>query len=301
MLIKKGVKLPCERAELVVVEWLDFVKLVCKPFPEGYDKKKNNMMTKEEKAQEIINTSGNNFHYKVIGYFRSTGWTVLVSPYYTDNYSDKPREIDLLAEKDIAVSDCFGHQVGYIKVKLFVECKYIASENVFWFDDKDRDRAVNKVISTTPLGDPKQWHMTNDHHYLKDTKVAKIFSGGKSSENDVFYKATSQCLNALVGNFRQPNIIERSPGITSCAILNYPVIVCNSFEKIFKSEDAKPKAVTGNFQLEVNYAYTDYSGAKKREYFIIDVVCFDEIADLVSEIENKDVTAVREKVLNDSD
>lgn len=255
------------------------------------------METKEEKAQKIINTSGNGFHYKVVDFFRSIGWSVLVSPYYTDNYSEKPREIDLFAEKDFSLDDCFGHNVGYIKIKLFIECKYLSKENVFWFDKKDYDRAVTKVISSTPLGDPKQWSMTKNHHYLKDSEVAKVFASDKSDDNDVFYKATTQCLHAMIGNFRQPNVIAISPRATCRTVLNYPIIICNDFTKMFKSKDSKPKQIHDNFQIEMNYAYTDYSGKNQREYFIIDIVSFDKINDVISEIINNDVVAVREKIL----
>lgn len=34
---------------------------------------------------------------------RGRGWTVTVSPYYSENFTDKPREIDIIAEKAVPI------------------------------------------------------------------------------------------------------------------------------------------------------------------------------------------------------
>lgn len=261
-------------------------------------------MEAREQAQKIIDKSGNNFHYKVAEYFRFADWEVMLSPYYIDNYTEKPREIDILAEKDIVVKNLhFGRDIGYIKVKLFVECKYISSPTVFWFDKKDMSRATDKVINSTPLEDPSQNSMINRHRYLSDVMVAKIFDSGngKANENEVFFKASTQCLNALLGNLRQPSIIQKSPRLDCLATVNYPIIVCNKYDQLFKSEKSIPVQISDMFQLEMNYAYTDYSGKNKREYFLIDVVDFNQIPDLLKEIEGKDIAAVSEKTQWDID
>jgi len=60
--------------------------------------------------------------------------------------------------------------------------------------------------------------------------------------------------------------------------INYPVIVCNSFENLYRVEidtDADPSNITANFQLEVNYAYIISNGSNINEYFLIDVLNFD--------------------------
>lgn len=261
-------------------------------------------MTAEEQAQKIIDISGNNLHYKVAEYFRSAGWEVMLSPYYIDGYTEKPREIDILAEKDFMVTNLyFGRNIGFVKVKLFIECKYIASPTVFWFDKKDMNRAIEKVINSTPLEDPSQNSTINRHRYLSDVKVAKIFDSGnsKANENEVFFKASTQCLNALIGNFRQPNIIPESPNLTSFAVINYPIIVCNKYDQLFKSEKSTPVQISDMFQLEMNYAFSDYSDKKRREYFLIDVVDFNQIPDLLKEIEEKDIAAIAEKSQWDAD
>ena len=67
-------------------------------------------MKELEKVKELIINSGNNFHCKVHNYLVGKNWAVLVSPYYNDNISEKPREIDLIAEKAFVVNDAWGRQ-----------------------------------------------------------------------------------------------------------------------------------------------------------------------------------------------
>lgn len=96
-------------------------------------------------AQDIIQKNGNNFHYKVVNFLRERGWFVLVSPYYNDNYTDKPREIDIIAEKPFDIHNLFGDQwLGTVNVRLFIECKYINGVMVLWFDQKTITRQSNE-------------------------------------------------------------------------------------------------------------------------------------------------------------
>ena len=78
-----------------------------------------------DKVKGIIEKSGNTFHCKVLKYLQEKSWTVLISPYYNDNVSSKPREIDLIAEKAFKATDSRGEFIGTVNVKLFIECKYI--------------------------------------------------------------------------------------------------------------------------------------------------------------------------------
>ena len=88
-----------------------------------------------DKVKAIISQSGNTFHSQVLKYLHDKGWTVLISPYYNDNATNKPREIDLIAEKAFETND--RRYFGTVNVKLFIECKYIPQLTVFWFHNKD--------------------------------------------------------------------------------------------------------------------------------------------------------------------
>jgi hypothetical protein len=245
-----------------------------------------------EIAKEIIERSGNTFHSKVLKYLQEKGWTVLISPYYSDNVSNKPREIDLIAEKAFPVKSGFGEWQGTVNVKLFIECKYINQITVFWLHDKDEQQAESLIVRTSPLTEDSA--KKAEHHYLAGSdKVAKLFADErkKSVENEIFYKALNQSLNAMVYYRNEESIVkEQPPYITNIlATVHYPIIVCNSFDSLYKVEiddDADPVNIEDNFQLEVNYAYVSSNGNSKNEYFLIDVINFDKVDELLKTIES---------------
>jgi Holliday junction resolvase-like predicted endonuclease len=235
-----------------------------------------------DKVKAIIETSGTKFHCKVLKYLQEKGWAVLISPYYNDNVSSKPREIDLIAEKAFEVKDNIWRKViGTVNVKLFVECKYISQKTVFWFHTKDTQKAEELVLRTTPARADNIY--TKKHHYLNEIdRVAKLFTDErkKSSDNELFYKALNQSLNAMVYYQNKESIIKLPKGRKGRILktVNYPVIICNSFDNLFRveiDEDTEPSNITKNFQLEVNYAYINSNGSNKNEYFLIDVLNFD--------------------------
>jgi hypothetical protein len=244
-----------------------------------------------EKVKAIIAQSGNTFHCRVLRYLKEKGWTVLISPYYNDNISNKPREIDLIAEKAFEATDDWGHFKGNIHVRLFVECKYISQKTVFWFHDKDIHKATDLIVQTTPI--TKDNIYTNKHHYLSgDSSVAKLFADEKksSADNEVLYKALNQSLNAMIYYRNKESIIpsRQARGGYTLATVNYPVIACNSLDNIYRvdiDEDTEPSKITNNFQLEVNYAYTTSNGHNANEYFLIDVLSFNLFDSFLDQIE----------------
>lgn len=255
-------------------------------------------MTDLEDVQSIINESGNSFHCKVTNYLKDKGWHTIVSPYYMDNTSNRPREIDLVAEKAYPYSDGWGRKHGTINIKLFIECKYIPQKVVFWFDDKDVISTKEWVTTNTPL--PESNVYTDDHHYMStNSRVAKLFSGEtkRNLENEVIYKALNQSLNAMVYHRWGGSIIPERPGYRDDVLktVELPVILCNSFDKFYGVEmddQSTPKAIDDNFQLEVNYAYMDSNKSHRNEYFLIDVVDYNRLDAFLSAIDS-DVEAIK--------
>lgn len=200
-----------------------------------------------------------------------------------DQTQSKSREIDLVAEKLWPVKDALGHASDVIAVRLFIECKFIASDAVFWFADKDRASALELVCANTPFRADNFY--TEKHHYLSQSpRVAKLFSTGnnKASENDPFYKALNQSLNAMVSMRNQPLTIpsRRKSQQYPKAVIQYPVVVCSSFDRIYSVDfysDSQPESIQENFQLEVRYAYIDRQENKRNDYFLLDFVAFDKI------------------------
>lgn len=261
---------------------------------------KDIMKTDIEQVEEIIANSGNNFHCKVLSYLKEKGWTVLISPYYNDNVSDKPREIDLIAEKAFNVTNGFGSYIGSASIKLFIECKFIPQKIVFWFHNKDRIKAEDLVINNTPLRKDNAY--TQKHHYLsvEDNDVAKLFASEtkKKTENEIIYKAINQSLNAMVSYRNSNTLIPTSPDgrrLNIMTTVTYPVIVCNNFNNLYRVDidtTNKPANINNNFQLEVNYAYLDPSKNPVSEYFLIDIISFNKI-DAFLEVLEGDINSIK--------
>jgi len=254
-------------------------------------------MSDIKEVNSIINESGNSFHCRVTNYLKEKGWHTLVSPYYMDGATNKPREIDLIAEKSWLYSDRFEGKHGTINIKLFIECKYIPQTNVFWFSDKDMASTKEWITSNTPL--PERNMFTDRHHYLStNPKVAKLFASKNKPnvENEVIYKALNQSLNAMVYLRHRKSIIPepRNRNNDILATIEIPVILCNSFEKFHRVEiedSSTPDVIHDNFQLEVNYAYLDQSKNHRNEFFLIDIVDFNNINAFLALLE-ADVDAI---------
>lgn len=238
-------------------------------------------------AQEILKLSGNNFHFKVVNDLRSKGWTVHLSPYYNDNLTDKPREIDIIAEKSFKIPH---GDLNDLHVQLFIECKYINNETVFWFDNKNFDSVRQKITRETPIEDNGYDILNTGHHYGKKDSVAKLFASksDKNNENEVMFKAIQQSLNSLIF-FKNGPKLGRSARYSY--ELYYPLIIVDKFEKFYKVDVDNENnliKILDNFQLEVNYAYK-LQQKDFFEYFLIDVVDFSKISSLLDEIEKYDV------------
>lgn len=260
-------------------------------------------MKENHSARKIIEKSGHHFHARVINLFREKGWSVLVSPYYSDNFTDKPREIDVIAEKLFDVR-AGRDLLGSLNICLFIECKYINNDTIFWFDTKDKDRALGRIMDDTGMEHSHHNLDTRKHHYSDDTLVAKLFSSGKGrgDDNEPISRAINQDLNALVYYRGRDSYIE----ISASKVLRrvtYPLIVVNSFEKFFRTniadESGELEPITEPCQLEVNYAYTDKEKSGKNEYFLIDVMNFDKIEEFLLMLESRDINAILNKLIAD--
>jgi len=264
------------------------------------------MTTKKKTAiDKIMEKSGNSFHTRVVKLLREQKWTVLVSPYYSDNFTDKPREIDIVTERKFDVNNFIGNWLGTLNIRLFIECKYITGNTVFWFDNKDKDRATERIMTDTGMDHPDHNINIKKLHYFADVPVAKLFSSEKSRNegNEWMNKAINQNLNALVYYRNRTNLIPEDPNSPSQVLrcVPYPVIVVNSFENFFRTNMAddteKVEPIIEPFQLEVNYAYIDKDRNEHNEYFLIDVVSIDKLSDFLLMLEKTDIKAIKEKLV----
>ena len=261
------------------------------------------MKAEKDLIKDLIEGSGNNFHFKVVEFLREKKWEILISPYYTDNITDKPREIDIVAEKEFVVNNWMPIRtspIGNLNVKLFIECKYIDSETVFWFDDKDREKAIKRVSIDTSLKSPDVNVGINKHHYLSNNQVAKLFvsSRSRSQENEIIYRALNQSLNAMVYYKNTGSIIseEKNNALEILKTVNYSLVLCNSFDKFYRVDSEKREGyskIDKNFQLEVNYAYLDKDKNSKSDYFLVDIIDFNRFDKFLEMLEKADIGAIR--------
>ncbi|MEI6296538.1 MAG: hypothetical protein WCO84_02710 [bacterium] len=248
-------------------------------------------MTIKDGIIKLIEDSGIITHKKVIDILRGQGWKLSIAPYYYDNISNTVREIDIIAEKQFNLSSEVKSSKVQVNVQLFVECKYIKQEIVFWFDDRDIDKAVIKMEKSSDL---EILHnrfgadITMDKfHYLTNDKVAKLFSTNMNKE-DVIYKAITQCLNAQIYYdqwYNHPIHFDFSGHrevVTK--ILKYPIIICDNFNNLSKidfNEDVgvgyKNELIKDSFQIETNYTFLDKAQKAKTEYFLIDLLNINDV------------------------
>jgi hypothetical protein len=248
-----------------------------------------------DEVTNVVKNSGNNFHAQVARWFADNGWHVIVSPYYMDQTQNKAREIDLIAEKFLRVEHTFGGLKSYVAVRLFIECKFVPSYSVFWFAEKDQKSAKELVCAGGIF--PEDNIYTDKHHYLSQiSRVAKLFATctNKATENEPFYKALNQALNAMVSMRGQPISVPtfKKSHNSLLKILEFPVVVCSSFDQIYSVDfyaESQPERIRDNFQLEVRYAYIDRNTYQRNDYFLLDFVEFNQlkkIADAIDEDAN---------------
>jgi hypothetical protein len=247
-------------------------------------KEGNKVMGVPDTVSKLVENSGNNFHAKVACWLSDNHWHVVVSPYYMDQTQNKAREIDLVAEKLWPIKDFFDHTVDYVAVRLFIECKFVPSYSVFWFAEKDQESAQDLVCASGSF--PANNTYTKKHHYLAQSlKVVKLFatSASKAAENEPFYKALNQALNAMVSMRGQPvsvPVLKNKSKRTPRLVIEFPVVVCSSFDQIYSVNfhtESQPALIKDNFQLEVRYAYIDRNNNQRDDYFLLDFVEFSQL------------------------
>jgi hypothetical protein len=241
--------------------------------------KQSDTRTDAEIAKDIVATHGHALLGKVVRRFREQGWNTRIGQYYVDAATDKSREIDLIAERQCNVVTGRGSRV-IIDLQLFIECKYITSPAVFWFESIDRQNARRWIESRTGIGSKARNVVSDEldrHHYLKsDLQVAKLFAteGGKGEETEPMFKALAQCLSGYVRR-RDHSTVERPHPENPKRRLCYPVILCSSFDRFFRTTISEsqlpPTHLDENFMFELHYAYPA-DGGSKDEYMLVDVV-----------------------------
>ncbi len=203
----------------------------------------------------------------------------------------------------------YGSPGGSFPVRLLIECKYVKDPIVFWFDKKDADQAVDRIIRDIPiLEKPKENVNIEGHHWYSVKEVAKLFATfnpnreERQPENEIIFSSIDKVLNCLIYHRNTPSQhLSGNPGRKSQPRINYPLILVDSFSKMFKTtlehaECTEPLDKEIWFPAEVNYAYILYGDGRKYqylEYFLVDIVNFIRLPDYLALLEEKDIQAAK--------
>jgi len=259
--------------------------------------------------EENIKKHGHNFHCKVVSFLSDNGWDVTPNAYYVDNLTDKPREIDIIARKIINVLDPFFHGskiFGEIYFYLLVECKCVGENNgtVFWFKENNKDEmmgVLNRYISPYIFKNSDNIELQK-HHLFKPCSAATMHAVLNNNNNDFIQDAIGQVLHSLIyfRNKRNGGIPIMDDGERKNILeIYYPIIVLNNFDNFFKKklfDYTKPaEELNDRFIMGVNYSFkTDYNKCIK-EYIPIDIVNFNQLPNLLSEIVDVDFVVLQDR------
>ena len=150
--------------------------------------------------------------------------------------------------------------------------------------------------------DPDNNHLVAEgHHYLSESLIAKLYkTDGKNADGDPVFKAINQSLNAFIYFRHRPTDLDSQYNHQPLVILNYPIIVCNSFEKFLKKDTTNDSedSIIDTFQLEVDYAYT-VKDKELEELFYIDVLDIEKFGIFENDILQKEIELARQKSSDD--
>jgi hypothetical protein len=253
---------------------------------------------RSDKIKNIIENSGNDFHLRVADFMRSKGWDVKIGPYYNDRATNKSREVDIIALKGIKVAEHFYNQTeGLFILRLFIECKNLPNPNVLWFVPKNMESAKELAKDNSILRSAGDWIFLNSsaqqprtHHYLNEGSVMKL--GAKTGNTDFLYEAMNGCLNAMI--FYKEHQRLETPNV-----INFPMIVVNNFENLHKrvsESESGYESLTENFQMEVDYSFSDREGKPKTKYFLLDVVSGDKLEEFLESLEKNDIQILKNQL-----
>lgn len=238
----------------------------------------------DTKLQELIKKSGNNLHAEVAQLLENLGWEVDISSYYHDDTADKPREIDIVASKQIVTSSP-GIGEGRFRLFLFIECKYFKEGVAFrMYDNNPKDSASAIIFHnmSEDILDERNTNLKKMHHYVRVPSIAKLYDSKES--NEIFNSITGAVKSLL---FFKEQRNEKG--------LYYPLVVYDGIDGLYpirNNDLAKLESVEPleNLVFGLNYSYR--SAANNRlntRYFCVDFVNKNKLGEFLEMIEKQEV------------
>jgi hypothetical protein len=238
------------------------------------------MSSEPESVESITKYSGHELHLRVASILEIEGWNVAVSPYYIDDLSDKPREIDIVARKRFSyISQSDNEEKGFYLL-LGIDCKYITQNAVIWGRE-------NKLEAGAILTNVDGWHsnLTKEgrswSRYSKYFNVGRLISEGNGSQalQGGILQAVKGTLDAFNSNI--------------AATIFYPAVVykLKGGVNIFSIGDGKtgvaaPKALEDDWIYHVDYAFVQ-NGKRLQKNFYVDLVSENKFIDFLHKLNDE--------------
>ena len=240
---------------------------------------------------KLVKKSGNTLHTKVINVLREASWEVIVSPYYNDDTTDKPREIDIIAQKDYPEYSSFvTSNDSLFRLRLFVECKYVSDDVLIWSDPIDQYWAKKYLAGLYGQGMGEAY--LNSKMFLTpegiNTQVTKIV------ESESLHKGLIQSIHSY--QYYKSSYLGRPVNTDKTIQTSRLFLLVNSYEKIReinipKLKDGKVKIsdiqpVENHKTIEINYSYKGTNG--RSEYFLVTLISLKDFKEFLINVAEKE-------------
>lgn len=256
------------------------------------------------KLKEAIKNSGNNLHLKVAEFLESLDWDTDISAYYCDDITEKPREIDIIASKDIPFVDD-GNKIpekAYrFSIYLLVECKNFKNEIAFRMRKNNLQDSKSAIMTSITDAEKEELlektNLDKNHHYLIKNKVAKLYDTFGAKNSDVFDAIIQPIKSLIFFENRMPEIKEYRPN----KALFYPIVVYEGIPGFYLIEKSintdkeldKLKEADNNLIFGLNYSYSEtlfnVSGKRfiPKRPFCVDFIHFDKFGEFLKIIDSE--------------
>jgi hypothetical protein len=231
--------------------------------------------TPEERLEAVLSTSGHNLHLRTVTALQGAGWHVELSAYFYDDTDPKPREIDIIASRQVPVRQPSGETVNTFQTSLFIECKYFKEEIAFRMQPASDYQAAIKLRCPWNINLEE---LAARHRYGLIGEVGKLYDQHNPAD---LFSAITQPVKSLTF-FRDR--AQRTG-------LYYPITVYEGIDGIYHL-DPGVTTLTGLTRKKysvfgLSYTYRNVSSVYNElnsEIFYIDFVHKDEFPDLLTAI-----------------
>jgi len=206
--------------------------------------------------------------------------------FYRDLLTEKPREIDIVAD------GIFGLNHGHsIQVSLIFEVKYITGKLTIWFDEAKKEDLI-AFTKTNIVRDTSEAEILiqNSHFFNPAGSTPPVFAKtwfqNTPSKKEGFYDAVSTLLSIFSSPSIKYQFKVKSQNNTKHLLI--PIIAYQTENPIeFRNFDNNPISPHKNFLLEAHHIYPLSSGNYLNEPSYISIWDIDEIDQNISKLINE--------------